>query len=142
MKCSRSGVVSRSHSGKCQATHHFSLPLSFLSQPLFHYLSLSVKHSQPRTHDHPLPASLFYLPSLPPALPSCLPLLISHSISLLFFFYPVRFLTLIPSLALLSFVTLALTPLSCSVSLFSWKRAFPPGREPDSGCVGSGHPHR
>lgn len=138
----RSGVMSRSHSSKCQATHHFPLPLSFLFQPLSHYLSLFVKHSPPCTHDQPLPTSLFYLLSLPPALPSCL-LCLSLTLFLTHFFLsPVRLLTLVLSFARLSSLTPALTPLSRSISLFSWKRAFPPGREPDSGCFGSGHPHR
>lgn len=44
--------------------------------------------------------------------------------------------------SLLSFsLILPHTVSSLSLSLFSWERAFPPGREPDGSCVGSGHPY-
>lgn len=109
MNCRRLGVVSRSqclhqglterpHSGKCQPTHHFPL-LLLLFTFFFSYLSLFVKHSRPYTHDHPFPASVLYLPSLPPGSPFLLPLVISHSVfhtfKKIFFLSHVLFFTLI-----------------------------------------------
>lgn len=94
VKRRRSGSVSRSHSGKCQATHHFSPPLSFLFQPLFHYLSLFVRHSQPHTRMSSLSPPLCFIspPFLPPSpFPAYLSLYFRR------IFYPVRFLTVIRS---------------------------------------------
>lgn len=122
------GFMSRSQSGKCQTAHHSSLLLSVLFQPLFS-LSVSLCKTLRGVHTwSPAPRLSALSPSSSTGSPFLLYLSLSH---------PRPF-----SLRCLFSDSRSDSPLSRSISLSSWKRAFPPGREPDSGCFGSGHPHR
>lgn len=81
-----------------------------------------------------LPASLLYPPPLFRQLPSsALTPIYTHVL---------RPLPTLSSLSDCCLITLCLlTPLSFYFPP-SWRRTFPPGREPDRGCTGGGHPHR